>query len=342
MNIKRFLSLIGLVFILALGLTENATGTMNISGITSKGPIDSTPCYPIVFGMDAYAGGEACWWNIDSTSSGKIYVYTKTTFTGADFAYNAAGPLGQSYVPYTSTWKLMYYICPLTPYTGNIGHDSPPPLEACTLNKATLHYESTSSVSISSSQNINDQNADFTTGKGVIPANSSICYALKDVNHPDVIWRSNDARMCADAHALPDKPSACYLNYQETLNVDLGTLERGEIATIAHPGDKGNVIKPVQVLCVRDGGVTVKTTFKYTSISVNSVGVVSTSNSGIGVAIIYKGETVQPSSSFEETFSTGYTTVNLEFEAVRDQSVPISQIPTGAFTANAVMIMTEQ
>lgn len=342
MNFRKLLSLIGLMLILALGFTENASGSMKLSGLTSRDPSNSAPCIPIVFGMSAYGGGHACWWNEASTHDGKIYVYNQTTFTGADFAYDATGPIGQSYVPYTAIWKLMYYICPLTPYTGHVDSFTPPPLESCTLNKATSHYESTSSASISSSRQIKDQDVDFTTGKGVIPAHSSICYALKDVNNPGVIWRSNDARMCADAHDLPDNPSTCYLNYQETLNVDLGMLERSEIATLAHSGDKGNVIKPVQVLCVRDGGVTVTITFKYTPILVNSVGVVSTTNPAVGVAIIYKGKTVQPSSSFKETFSSGYTTVNLEFEAVRDQTVPIAQIPTGAFTANAVMIMTEQ
>lgn len=43
-----------------------------------------------------------------------------------------------------------------------------------------------------------------------------------------------------------------------------------------------------------------------------------------------------------ETYALGYTDVTLGFEVMRDPSVELKYLPTGKFTANAVMVMTEQ
>lgn len=335
MKLNKYLSAIGLLFIFALGSIADSSGGMLVSGITSNPNAQSGDrCYNWVAGMNIQNSGAICWWDAASTANGKINVIKATTFSGTN-GFSVTGPMGSNYVPYTSVWKMMYYICPLAvdPYHTKA---------ACTIKASSASYESTVSNNISSTSTLGSQTVDFTTGNGSIPANSSICYALKDVNNPSIIWRSSDARMCSDAHTLPATPSTCYLNYQEVLNVDLGTLERSTIATTAHAGDKGNVSKPIQILCTRDGGVTVKTTFQYTAIAINGVGVVSTANNALGVAIIYKGKVVTPSSSFQETFKSGYTTVNLEFEAVRDAAISTDKLPTGAFTASAVMVMTEQ
>lgn len=335
MQIHRYLVRLLLIFLLGFSIAENASGGLRVSGLT---PAESggnlAPCSMTAAGMSAQNSNKICWWNTDATADGKIYTIRDTTLSGSN-GFAASGPLGQSYVPYSATWKLLYFVCQLVVDNGY-------PRRSCSIAKAAKHYESTAASVINSTSNINAQNVDFTTGNGNIPKASSLCYALADVNNPTIYWRSNDARMCADANTLPSVPATCYLNYQQALNVDLGTLERSSIATTAHSGDKGNVTKPVQILCTRDGGVTVKTTFQYKTIAINSVGVVSTENNALGVAIIYKGQVVTPSSSFLETFNSGYTTVNLEFEAVRDSTISTDNLPTGAFTASAVMVMTEQ
>lgn len=94
--------------------------------------------------------------------------------------------------------------------------------------------------------------------------------------------------------------------------------------------------------CDGDLATTVKTQFQYTPIAVSNNQVVSTSNSNLGVAIIYKGSVVSPTDAFTETYQVGTTNIDLEFAAVRDPTVETKDIATGDFTASAVMVMTVQ
>ncbi|MFA1020410.1 fimbrial protein, partial [Enterobacter sp. SAT-E-asb] len=69
--------------------------------------------------------------------------------------------------------------------------------------------------------------------------------------------------------------------------------------------------------------------------------ITSTAN-GLAVALSLNGGLVSPTDTYTRTYSTGTQTEKLTFEPVRDPSVKISDIPTGAFSANAVMILTLQ
>jgi len=78
------------------------------------------------------------------------------------------------------------------------------------------------------------------------------------------------------------------------------------------------------------------------AINIGGRQLVSTSTNGLGVAIIYNGKAMSPSDSAPLSYGNGYHKLNLEFEAVRDPNVKLADIKTGAFTASATMLMTEQ
>jgi len=161
------------------------------------------------------------------------------------------------------------------------------------------------------------------------------------VDSLDVEWRfGNNGLVCGDAHALPNIPAKCYVNFGEDLNVDLGTLERASIAT--RPQTTPTVKKQVSVLCTRDAGVTLKMQFQYTPVDIGGQSLVKTSTNGLGIAVIYNGIVMSPTHTVTQTYGLGYTNFDLEFEAVRDPNMKLQEISTGDFTANAVMIMTEQ
>ncbi|UIL51495.1 MULTISPECIES: fimbrial protein [Pantoea] len=239
---------------------------------------------------------------------------------------------GTFYVPYTGTYRSRLHLC-----AGSWG-------VACTISKSYTFYDSVASVRLEQNKTIESQQPYFGSFVGAkLQTKSMVCYTLVDDAGNEWSTHQWDGAVCADAHLLPSQPATCYLNYHTDLDVELGMLERSKIATVPASGTSGNIKKTFPVLCTRDAGVTVKTTFQFTSLTVNGNEVVSTSTPNLGVAIFYNGKLVGPASTpIIETFENGYTDRELEFQAVRNPVVEAKNIPTGAFTASAVMVMTEQ
>ena len=190
-----------------------------------------------------------------------------------------------------------------------------------------------------------EQQGNFMTS-GNIPAGSSICYIFIDPKYPDKLWKSGSAgvvkRFCSEGSDLPSEAATCYINSNQDLSVSLGTLERSEIATRPMKNSAGNKKISVDVLCTADATVDVLTQFQYTPITIEGVDVVSSSSEGLGVAMFYNGQLMSPIDTRSENFATGYSSVELEFQAVRDPSMDLKDIPSGNFTAHVVMIMTQQ
>lgn len=80
----------------------------------------------------------------------------------------------------------------------------------------------------------------------------------------------------------------------------------------------------------------------YTPISVSGTEVVKSSSNGLGVSIIYNDKPLSTTDTTPVTFISGSNTLDLAFEAVRDPAVDSGDIPTGAFSASAVLVMTQQ
>lgn len=146
---------------------------------------------------------------------------------------------------------------------------------------------------------------------------------------------------CYDGYTpLPPTPTtSCSINNGNALSVSLGTLNRDEIPTAP---DSGSAIsKTISVVCT-GGTVTTNMQLNYTPISVGSNQAVKTSANGVGAAIFYSNKVLSPSDVTSVNFLEGSNTLTLGFQAVRDSTVALKDIPTGAFTASAVLVMTQQ
>ena len=150
----------------------------------------------------------------------------------------------------------------------------------------------------------------------------------------------NRGKFCGDAHRLPVEPPKCTLNSGADLDVQLGKLERTDIAVKS--GTTTPVTKDIAIKC--DGNIVYNANMKleFTPISVSNEQVISTSTTGLGVAVLYNGKTVQPGQTFPLSYQPGIHTLTLGFEAVRDPAINATDLKTGDFTANAILVFTEQ
>lgn len=141
---------------------------------------------------------------------------------------------------------------------------------------------------------------------------------------------------------LPPTPvvnTSCTINSGNALSVSLGSLDRATLPTTPSSGSAKHIKIPVS--CT-GGDVTVSMNITYTAITIGSTQAVKTSANGVGTAIIYNNAAVSPTSKATINLKSGSNTVDLGFQAIRDSAVAVKDIPTGAFTASAVMVMTQQ
>ncbi|EKY3118661.1 fimbrial protein [Cronobacter turicensis] len=186
-----------------------------------------------------------------------------------------------------------------------------------------------------------------TTGPSLVavtvPANTpwKVCnYLVDDAGKLHYMF---DSQIPCGSNPVPPTPpvpdTSCTINNGNTLSVSLGTLERSEIPTAPGSGSAKSI--PFAVNCT-GGNVTVNMQMNYTPISVGSSQAVKTSANGVGVSVLYDNKPLSTTDITPVTFLQGSNTLNLSFEAVRDAAVKLEDIPTGAFTANAVLVMTQQ
>lgn len=308
--------------------------TVNAMGDNLYGAFDNTnsPCVaPAGMSLEDanLGGGNYCHWLSNDPTARSTTLWGGGQKWIPDTGDGRGGAVGNFYVPYTGTYSMRMYFCPSNKR------------DKCTISRATQTMDTVGKVTIPSTEKINTQQRNFGGYSGVTAVDSNACYALVDSS--GAVWTGGGYFMCQDANPLPSTPATCYLNHNSNLDVDMGNLERSDISTTPMYGATGNLKKTVSVLCTRDAGTTVSTAFQFTALSVSGQEVVSTSSAHLGVAIFYKGQLVGPSSTpVKETFEVGYTDRELEFQAVRDPNVDLKEIPTGNFTASAIMVMTEQ
>lgn len=243
-----------------------------------------------------------------------------------DSQFTNIGWFYSTYVPYSGYWKFGIALCPGT--------------GKCSLGKASVKMLSIKEMYIRSTQSIASQ---YLSAGGypayTQPQVMSACTFLYSIEDSQM-WSSRDTTSCTDGHRLPQEPAACLINYGESLNVDLGRMERSSISTA--PGTSKAIKKTIPVMCTGDAALTVSMQLQYTPISVGGDQIVKSSTEGLGVAIQYNGKVVKPTDSQILSFPPGISNLDLEFEAIRDPNVALGDIATGAFTANAVLMMTEQ
>jgi hypothetical protein len=230
-----------------------------------------------------------------------------------------------SYVPFSGKWRMAAYYCPAST-TGK-----------CTISDSTIQLFSAKTVSLVSTKLITDQSPDFGGGIGTetLPTDSRMCFAFVDSLGQE--WRTPAGRDCEDGHVLPDIPATCYINYGENLNVNMGTLERGMLATT--PQTTTPIKREISVLCTRDAGTDVNYHFQYTPVAMANKQLIPTNLNGIGIAIIHNGNVVSPTDTFSKKYAAGYSSLDIEFEAIRDPTINIGDVGTGKLSANAVLVM---
>jgi len=286
---------------------DYGSGLMNSSG--------TTDCYP--------SG-----WN----NPGNVpYLYGKKMYFGGVGTRVWRTFLDNVYPPVSGQYRIRFSFCPT---------DIPRSTPGCSIATRSQYITSSQPIWLSSSTNMASDSIAFGVTPILRPGVSGTgCVTI--VDSLDVEWRfGNNGLVCGDAHALPNIPAKCYINFGEDLNVNLGTLERADIAT--RPQTTSTVKKQVSVLCTRDAGTTLKMQFQYTPLNIGGQSLVKTSTNGLGIAVSYNGKVMSPTDTVTQTYGVGYTNFDLEFEAVRDPNMKLQEISAGDFTANAVMVMTEQ
>ncbi|ELI9006759.1 fimbrial protein [Enterobacter roggenkampii] len=138
----------------------------------------------------------------------------------------------------------------------------------------------------------------------------------------------------------PAPPTSCTLNNSNALNVNLGTLDRSLLVTVPGTGSARHIQIPVS--CTGDATtIDVDMKLSYTPLSVGGKEVVKTSTNGLGVSIIYNNTVLSTTDTTTLSFVPGSNQLDLAFEAMRDPTVVVGDVATGAFSASATLIMTQ-
>lgn len=171
---------------------------------------------------------------------------------------------------------------------------------------------------------------------------TELCLYLVDTtNHK---FTPNSGTGCNDGNTiLPPTPpipdTSCTLNDGNALNVNLGNVDRAQLPTVPGSGSMRHIQVPVD--CT-GGDVTVNMQLNYTPIVLSAGQVIKSSSNGLGVSVVYNSKILSSTDITPVTFTTGSNSMDFAFQAVRDPTVEIKDVPTGAFTASAVLVMTQQ
>lgn len=198
---------------------------------------------------------------------------------------------------------------------------------------------------IDSSKSVLDQDI-HVSGNNVelseVNTTASSCYVLVDEQGKEYALNMyNSSQTCIGGSPLPPTPPApvvaCVINNGNTLDVDLGTLDRAQLPTVP---TEGKTI-PVSVNCT-GGAVTVNMQLNYTPITVGATEIAKSDANGLGVAIMYNSKTLSTTDITPLNFVEGGDTFDLAFQAVRDPNVAEGDVPVGQFKASATLVLTQQ
>ncbi len=206
--------------------------------------------------------------------------------------------------------------------------------------------KSTDPFTLDATKTIAQQSIDVYASSDSFSASSSgsiLCQYLVDSEGHRFITNSGMGG-CHDGQApLPPTPpvpdTSCTLNNGNALNVNLGNVDRSQMPTVPGSGSMRHIQVPVE--CT-GGDVTVNMQLNYTPISLSAGEVIKSSSNGLGVSVVYNSKILSSTDITPVTFTTGSNSIDLAFQAVRDPTVEIKDVPTGAFTASAVLVMTQQ
>lgn len=271
-------------------------------------------------------------------SGGSIYEdFVGTNSYSATYQPVCKATLPTAYVPTTGPYQLRsLFLC------------SEP---SCVNGNNYLSKFSTNTVQIDSTKPLSQQNLSFTGSSRAYTIEDTgghffenMCILLVDAEGNSYIMPSIGLQSgCSNATILKPVPptpvGSCTINSGSDLNVTLGNIDRAQLVTVPGTGTPRHYQIPVN--CT---GAPVEADMKimYTPLTVSGTDVVKSSSNGLGITIIYNGQPVPPSTSVTQSYIVGSNVIDLAFETVRDPSVVVGDVPTGAFTASATVVLTQQ
>lgn len=310
----------GIICLTAIG------GLVTISG-------SEAGLFNLIYGMPApdscdashSQGTNRCYWNSQGMSSDRAEILWWDPEFKSGRGDNVAAGFSGNYVPYAGLWRARLHLCPSV-FKNHCSAFS------------SIYVDSLKQVALTGRSSILSQKPNF---GGAMPASFkegySGCWTF--VAEDGSEWNTKAGRTCQDSHQLPEEPTDCMLNYGEALDVALGDLDKERISVA--PGQGSRVVKVVPVMCKGDATMDAKMQIDYTPVTFGKVSMASSSTRGLGVAIFYNGQSVSPSDSFDMRFEPGSSSFELGFEAIRDAIMSLDDLATGAFSASAVVRITE-
>lgn len=211
-----------------------------------------------------------------------------------------------------------------------------------TVTSGYLIYQSYDFALVAGKQ-LNQQNIMIPSRESyVIPKNYSyICYSLaRGYNHYSF---NNTPESCnRGTTPLPPGPNylECSFNHGGGINVAMGQIERSTIGSL--PDTMPSTDIEMDVTCTGDGTSTFSINFQYSPVSTSGNQYIKSSVNGLAIAMSLNDTLINTTETYHRTYSTGSQTEKLRFEPMRDPSVKYTDISTGAFTASAVMIITQE
>lgn len=277
------------------------------------------------------ANGNGLWENGRSLCTQGVGRTTKTTdmyITG-----NACSvPFAYAYVPKSGSYFLRFHVVSES-------------------NPSVREYSDSTSFYLDATKALADQedSISLTTRDKTLQKSYGgtvlFCNALVDTAGKEYAL-TTDAVECADAQPLPPTPTppdtSCSINNSKALAVHFGTIERTDLST--EPGVGNTAKKSYQIPVTCTGGVNVPVAMhlaSYSVLTINNTNIIQTTTTGLGVAVMYNDK-VLTSKNVLLTLKTGSNTIELDFQAVRDPKVAVEAVNSGYFTANAVLVMTQQ
>lgn len=277
-----------------------------------------------------FSGPRGCWLAIGNSPA--LFSGSGTNFYLGDYVI-LNDEFRNAYFPAAGDFGIRLYICRSTEVAW------------CTISKSIHYIDGSKRVNGNTLKTIAELNPNFGgNASSYMPGDMEYNICLAIIDEQGVAWRTDtDAITCADAQGLPTEPATCRINGGADLNVYMGTLERGDIAVTPNSSDNDVVRTEFSISCSGDAAVTLSTSFQFTPIIMDGKELISTTAANLGIAAFYNGQAVGPSTPpVTESFSSGNYNRELLLQAIRNPNVTLKEIPTGSFTASAVMVMTEQ
>lgn len=283
-------------------------------------PVPDGPC--VTGSANTYSDGNnmSCYPNSTGVSSGQFTYGANSKWS---VGKGSTLKLPNARVPVTGNYSIQAYIC---------AQNGTP----CTMARSSQVLPQSASFLYTQGSlfdNINNQAGSGSTNFTTSYASNMCVVVIGPDGNP---WKLPGTLLtCSDANSLPTTPSFCTITTSE-INVDFANLERSKIATspLSTVAKHGGV----QVVCYGSAAVSYSMRFEYTPVTIGGSQLVSTSNPSLGVAIIYNGVVMTNASNTNLSYN-GTTTLDLQFEVVRNSSVNIA---SGNFTGAAILVMTLQ